>query len=82
MDQYMGMDIEYILGPCDVVLCAASICIHAHWLRRDCLPPANLILMLLTICHMETVVIVPVYHKLSDQAKVYMKISYTITYLN
>jgi len=38
MDQYTGVDLEYILGPCDMVLCAASISTHDSWLRHNCLP--------------------------------------------
>jgi len=44
---------EYILGPCDVALFAASISIYAPWLRQ-LFAPANLILTQLTICEMET----------------------------
>ena len=61
MDQYMGTDLECILGPCGVALCAASISVTV-----------NHILMLLTTCEMETSNnYVIVYHKLSAQAKVY-----------
>ena len=56
---------EYILGPCDVALFAASISIYAPWLRQ-LFAPANLILTQLTICEMETNSnYVPVYQKLS-----------------
>ena len=33
---YGHRDLEYILGPCDVALCAASISIHAPWLWQYC----------------------------------------------
>ena len=35
MDQYMDMDPECILGPCDVAMRAASISVHAPWLRHN-----------------------------------------------
>ena len=55
------------------LLRAASISIHAPWLRHKLLfAPASLILMLFTICEMKTSSnYVPAYHMLSDQAKVY-----------
>ena len=31
------MDLECILGSCDVALRAASISVHALWLRHNCL---------------------------------------------
>ena len=70
------MDLEYVLGPYilgprDVTLRPASVSIHAAWLQHN-FEPASFILMLLTICEMETSSkYVPAYHTLSDHARVY-----------